>query len=135
MDNPLLKYSAKEYFFKAALCHFIVDELNAKVSGLRVVAPTSSSHADQPLPAGRCFCRHRALVAVMGACSWCCYLLMAASPRDSSVSRMKGELQHIQSDAQGKSGHVLLQCPMQSFLLPALPVLWLCLLGSCRVIS
>lgn len=32
MDNPLLKYSAKEYFFKAALCHFIVDELNAKVS-------------------------------------------------------------------------------------------------------
>ncbi|KPP77574.1 N-ethylmaleimide-sensitive factor attachment protein, beta-like [Scleropages formosus] len=31
MDNPLLKYSAKEYFFKAALCHFIVDELNAKV--------------------------------------------------------------------------------------------------------
>lgn len=32
MDNPLLKYSAKEYFFKAALCHFIVDELNAKAS-------------------------------------------------------------------------------------------------------
>lgn len=32
MDNPLLKYSAKEYFFKASLCHFIVDELNAKVS-------------------------------------------------------------------------------------------------------
>lgn len=32
MDNPLLKYSAKDYFFKAALCHFIVDELNAKVS-------------------------------------------------------------------------------------------------------
>lgn len=31
MDNPLLKYNAKEYFFKAALCHFIVDELNAKV--------------------------------------------------------------------------------------------------------
>lgn len=30
MDNPLLKYSAKEYFFKASLCHFIVDELNAK---------------------------------------------------------------------------------------------------------
>ncbi|XP_065777420.1 beta-soluble NSF attachment protein isoform X2 [Muntiacus reevesi] len=30
MDNPLLKYSAKDYFFKAALCHFIVDELNAK---------------------------------------------------------------------------------------------------------
>ncbi|KAM3603369.1 uncharacterized protein V6R79_020878 [Siganus canaliculatus] len=32
MDNPLLKYSAKEYFFKASLCHFIVDELNAKAS-------------------------------------------------------------------------------------------------------
>ncbi|XDV41306.1 hypothetical protein PO909_010194 [Leuciscus waleckii] len=32
MDNPLLKYSAKEYFFKAALCHFIVDELNAKLA-------------------------------------------------------------------------------------------------------
>ncbi|KAF3707964.1 1-phosphatidylinositol 4,5-bisphosphate phosphodiesterase beta-1 [Channa argus] len=30
MDNPLLKYNAKEYFFKASLCHFIVDELNAK---------------------------------------------------------------------------------------------------------
>lgn len=39
MDNPLLKYSAKEYFFKAALCHFIVDELNAKVSGLRALLP------------------------------------------------------------------------------------------------
>lgn len=32
MDNPLLKYNAKEYFFKASLCHFIVDELNAKVA-------------------------------------------------------------------------------------------------------
>ncbi|KFV09283.1 Beta-soluble NSF attachment protein, partial [Tauraco erythrolophus] len=32
MDNPLLKYSAKEYFFKATLCHFIVDELNAKLA-------------------------------------------------------------------------------------------------------
>lgn len=32
MDNPLLKYNAKEYFWKASLCHFIVDELNAKVS-------------------------------------------------------------------------------------------------------
>lgn len=37
MDNPLLKYNAKEYFFKASLCHFIVDELNAKVT------PTSLS--------------------------------------------------------------------------------------------
>ncbi|KTG46574.1 hypothetical protein cypCar_00027605 [Cyprinus carpio] len=32
MDNPLLKYNAKEYFWKAALCHFIVDELNAKLA-------------------------------------------------------------------------------------------------------
>ncbi|XP_012682189.1 N-ethylmaleimide-sensitive factor attachment protein, beta b [Clupea harengus] len=32
MDNPLLKYCAKEYFFKASLCHFIVDELNAKLA-------------------------------------------------------------------------------------------------------
>lgn len=40
MDNPLLKYSAKEYFFKAALCHFIVDELNAKVNF--VVRPRDS---------------------------------------------------------------------------------------------
>ncbi|KAG7235207.1 hypothetical protein INR49_003084 [Caranx melampygus] len=32
MDNPLLKYNAKEYFFKASLCHFIVDELNAKLA-------------------------------------------------------------------------------------------------------
>ena len=33
MDSPLLKYSAKEYFFKAALCHFCIDMLNAKVGG------------------------------------------------------------------------------------------------------
>ncbi|XP_062919568.1 N-ethylmaleimide-sensitive factor attachment protein, alpha b isoform X2 [Mobula hypostoma] len=32
MDSPLLKYSAKEYFFKAALCHFCVDMLNAKLA-------------------------------------------------------------------------------------------------------
>uniref|UniRef100_A0A8C5RWL6 NSF attachment protein beta n=1 Tax=Laticauda laticaudata TaxID=8630 RepID=A0A8C5RWL6_LATLA len=32
MDNPLLKHSAKDYFFKAVLCHFIVDELNAKLA-------------------------------------------------------------------------------------------------------
>lgn len=31
MDSTLLKYSAKDYFFKAALCHFCVDMLNAKV--------------------------------------------------------------------------------------------------------
>ncbi|XP_074387950.1 alpha-soluble NSF attachment protein-like isoform X6 [Zonotrichia albicollis] len=30
MDSPLLKYSAKEHFFRAALCHFCVDMLNAK---------------------------------------------------------------------------------------------------------
>ncbi|KAI8482637.1 PREDICTED: alpha-soluble NSF attachment protein-like [Branchiostoma belcheri] len=30
MDNSLLKYSAKEYFFKAALCHLCVDLLNAQ---------------------------------------------------------------------------------------------------------
>ncbi|KAK1150736.1 alpha-soluble NSF attachment protein [Acipenser oxyrinchus oxyrinchus] len=32
MDSTLLKYSAKEYFFKAALCHFCVDMLNAKLA-------------------------------------------------------------------------------------------------------
>ncbi|XP_075581526.1 alpha-soluble NSF attachment protein isoform X2 [Pelecanus crispus] len=32
MDSPLLKYSAKEYFFKAALCHFCIDMLNAKLA-------------------------------------------------------------------------------------------------------
>ncbi|KAF5907821.1 alpha-soluble NSF attachment protein, partial [Clarias magur] len=32
MDNTLLKYSAKDYFFKAALCHFCVDMLNAKLA-------------------------------------------------------------------------------------------------------
>lgn len=32
MDSPLLKYSAKDYFFKAALCHFCIDMLNAKVA-------------------------------------------------------------------------------------------------------
>lgn len=30
MDNQLLKYSAKDYFFKAALCHMCVDLLNAQ---------------------------------------------------------------------------------------------------------
>uniref|UniRef100_A0A7N5JAN7 Alpha-soluble NSF attachment protein-like n=1 Tax=Ailuropoda melanoleuca TaxID=9646 RepID=A0A7N5JAN7_AILME len=32
MDSPLLKYSAKEYFFKAVLCHFCIDMLNAKLA-------------------------------------------------------------------------------------------------------
>lgn len=32
MDTTLLKYGAKDYFFKAALCHFCVDMLNCKVS-------------------------------------------------------------------------------------------------------
>ncbi|XP_043934913.1 alpha-soluble NSF attachment protein isoform X2 [Protopterus annectens] len=32
MDNTLLKYSAKDYFFRAALCHFCVDMLNAKLA-------------------------------------------------------------------------------------------------------
>ncbi|KAI7790673.1 alpha-soluble NSF attachment protein, partial [Triplophysa rosa] len=32
MDSNLLKYSAKDYFFKAALCHFCVDMLNAKLA-------------------------------------------------------------------------------------------------------
>lgn len=32
LDNSLLKYSAKEYFFRAALCHMCVDLLNAQVS-------------------------------------------------------------------------------------------------------
>ncbi|KAK3093653.1 hypothetical protein FSP39_018514 [Pinctada imbricata] len=30
VDNSLLKYSAKDYFFKAALCHLCVDVLNAE---------------------------------------------------------------------------------------------------------
>lgn len=29
LDSSLLKYSAKEYFFRAALCHLCVDLLNA----------------------------------------------------------------------------------------------------------
>ncbi|NXB67914.1 SNAA protein, partial [Struthidea cinerea] len=32
MDSPLLKYSAKEHFFRAALCHFCVDMLNARLA-------------------------------------------------------------------------------------------------------
>ncbi|KAJ7990136.1 hypothetical protein DPEC_G00297200 [Dallia pectoralis] len=32
MDSTLLKYSAKDYFFKASLCHFCVDGLNAKLA-------------------------------------------------------------------------------------------------------
>ena len=30
LDNSLLKYSAKEYFFRAALCHLCIDVLNAQ---------------------------------------------------------------------------------------------------------
>lgn len=30
LDSSLLKYSAKEYFFRAALCHLSVDLLNAQ---------------------------------------------------------------------------------------------------------
>lgn len=32
MDSTLLKYSAKDYFFKAALCHFCIDVGNAKIA-------------------------------------------------------------------------------------------------------
>ncbi|KAK2500822.1 hypothetical protein MC885_013688 [Smutsia gigantea] len=32
MDSPLLKYSAKDHFFRAALCHFCIDMLNAKLA-------------------------------------------------------------------------------------------------------
>ncbi|KAK3509164.1 hypothetical protein QTP70_020275 [Hemibagrus guttatus] len=32
MDNTLLKYGAKDHFFRAALCHFCVDMLNAKLA-------------------------------------------------------------------------------------------------------
>ena len=30
MDNSLLKYSAKDHFFRAAVCHLCVDTLNAE---------------------------------------------------------------------------------------------------------
>jgi len=30
LESPLLKYSAKEYFFKASICHLCVDSLNAQ---------------------------------------------------------------------------------------------------------
>lgn len=30
LESTLLKYSAKEYFFRAALCHLCVDVLNAQ---------------------------------------------------------------------------------------------------------
>lgn len=30
LESPLLKYSAKEYFFRAALCNLCVDSLNAQ---------------------------------------------------------------------------------------------------------
>lgn len=63
MDNPLLKYSAKEYFFKAALCHFIVDELNAKVSGLGAVIPNFSAS----LLINLCWLRH--VLACTGLCA------------------------------------------------------------------
>jgi len=30
MDNSLLKYSAKDHFFRAAVCHLCVDTLNCQ---------------------------------------------------------------------------------------------------------
>uniref|UniRef100_A0A8C4QU42 Beta-soluble NSF attachment protein n=2 Tax=Eptatretus burgeri TaxID=7764 RepID=A0A8C4QU42_EPTBU len=32
MDNDLLKFGTREYFFKAALCHFCMDPLNGKLA-------------------------------------------------------------------------------------------------------
>ena len=32
MDNTLLKYSAKDHFFKAVLCHLCVDFLNGQLA-------------------------------------------------------------------------------------------------------
>lgn len=32
IESPLLKYSAKEYFFRAALCHLCIDLLNAQLA-------------------------------------------------------------------------------------------------------
>jgi len=32
MDNTLLKYSAKDHFFKAVLCHLCVDLLNGQLA-------------------------------------------------------------------------------------------------------
>ena len=32
MDNSLLKYSAKDHFFKACVCHMCVDRVNAPLS-------------------------------------------------------------------------------------------------------
>lgn len=38
MDTTLLKYGAKDHFFKAALCHFCVDMLNCKLAVQRYEA-------------------------------------------------------------------------------------------------
>lgn len=56
MDSPLLKYSAKDYFFKAALCHFCIDMLNAKVS--------PPSHA--AFPACHCCRQAKTFLSVRG---------------------------------------------------------------------
>jgi alpha-soluble NSF attachment protein len=42
LESSLLKYSAKDYFFSASLCHMCVDALNAQVTKLNFVAPKSS---------------------------------------------------------------------------------------------
>lgn len=53
MDSPLLKYSAKDYFFKAALCHFCIDMLNAKVSPARAHPRQVAPGALGPLSLGQ----------------------------------------------------------------------------------
>lgn len=39
LESSLLKYSAKDYFFKAALCHLCIDPLNASHAVQRYTKP------------------------------------------------------------------------------------------------
>jgi hypothetical protein len=43
LENSLLKYSAKDHFFNASLCHMCVDSLNAQAQ--RIIKRLSSALA------------------------------------------------------------------------------------------
>lgn len=69
MDNTLLKYGAKDHFFKAALCHFCVDMLNAKVISV-VYVVVYSSILEQVASIVAVFCTVLLMIYIFS--SWLC---------------------------------------------------------------
>ncbi len=66
MDTTLLKYGAKDHFFKAALCHFCVDMLNCKVTDL---LPSQSENFYNDLYVTFCFLFISPLFSSIAGCT------------------------------------------------------------------